>query len=222
MRKIQTLIRNGVCFHQQPLFTGVVYIPQFSRCSSYRCFALQPPWEPHRRRCFLRSKMLGKNHAVCYFRSECYSSHPFNWNFGWFLTCISRWAVASRIEQVQFFFSILATCQNFFKQNSRFWFRWCDFIPQKLVVVGAVFCAHASRCWSQICVEGSTSKRLGTQSGRWCHPHPTLHLKALSKPTNSSCMYNIWYLHSLKTGSLPLKKGLPAPKSTFHLYNHPF
>ena len=44
----------------------------------------------------------------------------------------------------------------------------------------------------------------------------------LLKAKNRACMYNIWYLHPLKTASLPLKIGLPAPKSRFHLYNHPF
>lgn len=41
-----------------------------------------------------RFKMLGKKHAVGYFWPECYSSHPFIWNFRFFLTCISRGAVA--------------------------------------------------------------------------------------------------------------------------------
>ena len=88
---------------------------------------LQPPWEPHRRRCFLSRNLckvqdVGKNMPFATFGTECYSAHPFLWNFRSFLTCISRYS-----------------------SSQPFWFRWGDFIPPKSVVVGAVFCADASR-----------------------------------------------------------------------------
>ena len=96
---------------------------------------LQSPWEPHRRRCFL-SRNVGKNMPLATFGPECYSSHPFLWNFRSFLTCISRWAVASRIEKVEVSTPYWQHARIF--SNSRFRFRWGDFIPQK-------------RWWSVLC-----------------------------------------------------------------------
>ena len=179
---------------------------------------LQSPWEPHRRRCFL-SRNVGKNMPLATFGPECYSSHPFLWNFRSFLTCISRWAVASRIEKWKFQLhtgnmpEFFQTVDSGFGEaisypQKRWWSVLC-FVPMQ-TVIGQNSCGMVS------------SKRLGTKfrkmmsSPSYSTPHDTLESK------KQFVYVNIWYLHSLKTTSLPLKIGLPAPKSRFHLYNHPF